>query len=77
MAKPGPKPKDKKLLQEIFNSKFVLIKELMELGYPKYIACKKIGVSTPWFYKYATKEHIRILDEIYFSFSNGKYQKDL
>lgn len=77
MATRGRKPQDKKIVQELFNSKFPLVKELMELGYPKYIACKKVGIHRNWLNENSNTEQRRILDEIYFSFSNGKHQKDL
>ena len=77
MSKRGRKPQDKQLVQELFNSKFPLVKELMELGYPKYIACKKVGIHRNWLNNNCTFEQKRILDEISVSFSNGQYQKDL
>jgi len=77
MSKRGRKPQDKQLVQELFNSKFPLVKELMELGYPKYIACKKVGINRNWLHNNSTFEQKRILDEISVSFSNGQYQKDL
>ena len=77
MSKRGRKPQDKEVVQELFNLKFPLVKELMELGYPRYIACKKLRICRHWLYNNSNNEQRRILDEISFSFSNGKYQKDL
>jgi hypothetical protein len=63
-----PKP-----TQDIINKRFEEIKELVNLGYPRYIACKKLKISRSIIYKYFNNEQLRELDELYFSNSNGSY----
>lgn len=60
-----------KLTQEVINSRFEQIKELVSLGYPRYIACKKLKIARIFIYKFLNNEQLRILDELYFSYSNG------
>ena len=57
--------------QSIITCRFNSVKELMEQGYPKYIACKKLGINRNWLHRNITPEQNRILDEIYFGFSQG------
>lgn len=57
--------------QEEINARFESIKGLMEQGYKRYEACKKIGITRDYLYKHLNFEQKRILDEIYFSFSGG------
>ena len=71
MTKRGRKPQEPALKQALVSRRFNSVKELMEDGYPKYIACKKAGVSRSWLHNNLSAEQNRILDEIYFSFSNG------
>lgn len=62
-----------KLSQDIINKKFEQIKELVDMGYPRYIACKKLKISRNIIYKYFNDEQLRQLDESYFSNSNGSW----
>jgi hypothetical protein len=71
MAQRGRKPQDPALKQAIVTCRFNSVKELMEQGYPKYIACKKLGICRSWLHKKMSAEQNRILDEIYFGFSQG------
>lgn len=71
MEKRGRKPQDPALKQALVTCRFNSVKELMEQGYPKYIACKKLGIDRNWLHKNTTSEQNRILDEIYFGFSQG------
>lgn len=73
MEKKGRKPQDPVLKQALITYRFNLVKELMEHGCPKYIACKKLGIDRNWLHKNTTAQQKRILDEIYFSFSKGSY----
>jgi hypothetical protein len=73
MAKRGRKPMDPKLKEELLISRFNLVKELMEKGWPQYKACKKLGINRAWLYKNTTPIQKKILDEIHFSFSQGTY----
>ena len=69
----GAKPMDPALKETLINYRFNLVKELMEKGFPKYVACKKLGISRNWFHKNSTAEQKRILDEIQYGFSKGKW----
>jgi hypothetical protein len=71
MAKKGIKPQDPALKQALVTFRFNSVKELMEQGYPKYIACKKLGINRNWLHNNTTAVQKRILDEIYFGFSQG------
>jgi hypothetical protein len=54
-------------MEDLFNQ----IKNLMELGYTRTQACAKLKVSRDIIYRKFNSEQKRILDEIYFSHSNG------
>lgn len=71
MAQRGRKPQDPALKQALVISRFNQVKELMEQGYPKYIACKKLKLSRSWIYRNFTDKQMVILDQIYFGFSTG------
>jgi hypothetical protein len=60
-----------KITQDIINNRFEEIKKLVSLGYPRYIACKKLKITRNVIYKYFSNEQLRELDELYFSYSNG------
>jgi hypothetical protein len=64
-----------KLSQEVIKNRFEEIKKLVNLGYPRYIACKKLKITRVFIYKYLNYEQIRELDEIYFQHSNGNNKK--
>ena len=51
MAKRGRKPQDPALKKVLVTCRFDSVKELMEQGYPKYIACKKLGISGNWLHQ--------------------------
>ena len=77
MAKRGPKPQDPVLKEALVISRFNKIKELMEQGYPQYIACKKIKLDRHWIYYNFTPYQKAVLDQIYFSFSGGHRGKGI
>jgi hypothetical protein len=65
MAKRGKKPSSPEYREALITSRFNDIKSLMEKGYPRYLACKKLGFDSKWFYKNLSYKQKRILDEIY------------
>jgi hypothetical protein len=67
-----PRPQ---LSQEVIKNRFEEIKKLVNLGYPRYIACKKLKIQRKFIYKYLNSEQLRELDEIYFQYSNGYNNK--
>jgi len=54
-------------MENLFNE----LKNLMELGYTKSEACAKLKIDRSNIYRKLTPQQMRILDEIYYSFSNG------
>ena len=76
MAKRGRKPQDFETKQLIIANRFDSVKKLMEYGYPKYIACKKLGIHRSWFDNNINFEMKRILDEIKYSFLKGKTNRE-
>lgn len=62
----------KKLTQAEINQRFEAVKDLMEAGYTRQIACKKIGIHTYFLSRYLNDQQKRDLDEVQFSFSDSR-----
>jgi hypothetical protein len=54
-------------MEDLFNQ----IKNLMELGYTRTEACAKLKIDRNLIYRKFNSEQRRIIDEVYFSHSNG------
>jgi hypothetical protein len=61
----------KKLTQAEINQRFEAVKDLMEVGYTRQIACKKLGICRTSLNIHLNDHQKRELDEVQFSFSDG------